>query len=86
VFGHHALRLPHIAIRDRADDLNGLARCEIDLHNSTRLPDVNVRWRMIQRVNPHLEARLTKAIAAFLPIWRATRIDPMILFRGRSTN
>jgi ABC-type antimicrobial peptide transport system permease subunit len=29
---------------------------------------------------------MAAAIAAFFPIWRATRIDPMILFRGRSTN
>jgi hypothetical protein len=57
---HKALRSLDVPIGDRADNLNGFVRRQIDLQYGASLPDVDVRRRMIQCVNPHLESRLAK--------------------------
>ena len=54
------LRTLHIAIGDRADDLDRMMSGEVDLHDSTGLRDMHVRRRVIERVNPHLESTLTE--------------------------
>jgi hypothetical protein len=42
VFGHKALRPLDIPIGDRAHDLNGFVRGEVDLQHGTSLPDMDV--------------------------------------------
>src|SRR5688572_5866608 len=59
VSGHQALRSVDFPIGDRADDLDSFMGRQVDLHYGASLPDVHVRRRMIEGVNPHLEARLT---------------------------
>jgi integrase len=53
VSGHNALCSPDLAIGDRADNLNGFVRRQVDLHDGTSLPDVGMRRRMIEGVKPH---------------------------------
>ena len=50
----------HIPIRDSSDDLCDLVSRKIDLHDGTSLRDMNVGWRMIERVDPDLEPLLAK--------------------------
>ena len=45
-----------MCIGDLAEDLNGFACRSSDLHDSAGFPDVYVWRRMIERVDPHLEA------------------------------
>jgi hypothetical protein len=56
--GHQALRSADVAIGDLADDLNGFVCRQIDLHDGAGFSDVYVWRRMIERVDPHLEAHL----------------------------
>ena len=56
--GYQALRSADVAIGELADDLYGFVCRQIDLHDSAGFPDVYVWRRMIERVDPHLEARL----------------------------
>ena len=55
---HQALGSPDVAIGDLADDLNSFLCCQVDLYDSAGFPDVHVRRRMIERVDPHLEAAI----------------------------
>ena len=58
---HHQLfRALHIAIGDRADDLDRMMSGEVYLHDSAGLRDMHVRRRVVERVNPHLESILTE--------------------------
>ena len=56
---HQVFRALYVAIGDRAGDLDRMMRVEVDLHDSTALRDMHVRWRVIEGVNPHCESILT---------------------------
>jgi len=47
-----------VSIRNGPYDLYDLVRRKIDFHNGPSFRDVHMRRRMIQRVDPDLEARL----------------------------
>jgi hypothetical protein len=51
-------------IGDLADDFNGFVCRQMDLHDSVGFPDVHVRRRMIEGVDPNLEpaSRMTVGI------------------------
>lgn len=46
---------PNIPVGNLADDLCDLTHGEIDFHNGPSLRDMNVRWGMIEGVNPDFE-------------------------------
>ena len=48
------LRAFDIPIGDRSHDLNRFLSGEVDLHDSTSLPDMDVHRRMIEGVGSHL--------------------------------
>lgn len=48
----------HVSVRNCSHNLRDLVRRKIDLHDRARFRDVNVRWRMIERVDPDLEPLL----------------------------
>ena len=49
----------HVSVGDCAHDLRDGVRLEIDSHYSAGLRDVDMRQRMIEGVNPHLESIFT---------------------------
>lgn len=55
---HQLLRAFHVAIGDRADDLDRVMSRQVDLHDSTSFRDVHVRRRMIESVHSDLESVL----------------------------
>ena len=55
---HQALRAFDVPIRDRAYDLDRPLRREGYSHHRASLGDVHMRWRMIERIDSHLESLL----------------------------
>ena len=55
---HKSFGAPDVAIGNRADDLKCVMGGQIDLHNGTSPRDVNVRRRMIERIDSDLESCL----------------------------
>jgi hypothetical protein len=53
VFGDQALRSLRLSIGNRADDLDDLARGEINLQHSACLRDVHMGRRVIEGVDPN---------------------------------
>jgi hypothetical protein len=45
----------HVPVRDRSNDFRYLMRRKVDFHDRTGFRNVDMKRRMIERVNPDLE-------------------------------
>jgi hypothetical protein len=56
---NESLRALHVSVGDVPDDLRHLMRREIDPNDRPCLCDVDMRRRVIERVDPYFESRFT---------------------------
>lgn len=58
MLSNQSFRALHVAIGDRAHNLDGVTGRQVDLHDGTGFRDMHMRRRMVEGVDPDLESFL----------------------------